>query len=418
MPEASPVQPLQVVVVGGGIAALEAVLALHDLSGARLEVTLIAPEPDFVLRPMAVVAPFSRGRVDQLALEQVMREHGGQFLRNAVKRVDTDACALTLVTGEEVTYDALVLAQGATEIAALPLALTFGADPSAFNGLLADLEQGCTGSVAFVLPDGNTWPLPLYELALMTAEEAWAMNMDRVELHLITTEPQPLGVFGTEASAAVAQLLTEARIALHLGVHSRMTRSGHVETSAGESIVVDRVVALPVLQGRQLDGIACDAHGFITVDDAGLVAGLDSVYAVGDVTDRPIKQGGLACQQADVAAAHIARRAGATVDVGPLQQVLRGRLLTGAADRFMRRGSDAADGTVHIKPLWWPPAKVSGKYLSPYLAAKQLVHLPARSTPPAAGVDVDVGHPRRVPGGIVEAKRLRPITPLHTGLHA
>ena len=62
MPEAPIAPPVHVVVVGGGIAALEAVLALHDLVGSRLDVTLIAPEPDFVLKPLAVATPFSSSR--------------------------------------------------------------------------------------------------------------------------------------------------------------------------------------------------------------------------------------------------------------------------------------------------------------------------------------------------------------------
>jgi len=413
-------QPLQVVIVGGGIAALEAVLALDDLAGARLHVTLIAPEPDFVLRPLAVATPFSRGRVDHLPLAQVMEEHEGHFVRSAVRRVDASAHKVTLVSGAEIAYDVLVLAQGAAEVPALPRALTFGEHPPAFNGLLDDLEQGYTRAVAFVVPDGNTWPLPLYELALMTAEEAWSMNMDHVELHLVTPETEPLGVFGAEASAAIAELLAAARITLHLGAHARMPRSGIVETGTAEEIAVDRVVALPVLEGRRLDGLPTNARGFIPVDDAGVVDGLQNVYAVGDATDRPIKQGGLSCQQADIAAAHIAARAGADIEVPPLQQVLRGRLLTGGRDRYLQRDPSEATQQSSAEPLWWPPDKVSGKYLSPYLAAKDLVHLPAHAGPPVAGVDVhvDAGSRRLVPGGVILADPLRPITPLHVGLRA
>lgn len=417
MSEDARAEPLQVVVVGGGIAALEAVLALHDLAGERVEVTLVAPESDFVLRPLAVATPFSRGHVDQLPLAAFMTEHQGQFVRSAVRSVNARARTLTLITGSEVAYDVLVLAQGASEVSALPRALTFGEDPPAFNGILADLEQGYARSVAFVVPEGNTWPLPMYELALMTAQEAWGMNMDRVELHLVTPETEPLGVFGASASAAVAELLVAARITAHCGINARMSRSGHIETGAGEDLVVDLVVALPVLEGRRLDGIPSTAEGFISVDDAGLVEGLENVYAVGDATDRTIKQGGLACQQADVAAAHIAVGAGAEIEVPPLRQVLTGRLLTGGRDEFFRRKPEDAAGEASAEPLWWPPAKVTGTYLSPYLAKKDLVHLPEHASAPVAGVDVevDVGHQARVPGGEPDADPLRPITPRPSG---
>jgi sulfide:quinone oxidoreductase len=419
MPDETPsTQPLKVVVVGGGIAALEVVLALEDLAGARVEVTLVAPERDVVLRSLSVVALFSRGHVDQLSLTTFMDEHGGRFVRSAVDRVG--ARAVHLVGGGEVSYDALVLAHGASEVPALPGALTFGEHSGAFSGLLADLEQGFTRSVAFVVPDGCTWALPLYELALMTAEEVWSMGMDHVDLHLVTPEQQALEVFGTDAGTAVAALLGAARVTLHLGVHVEAGARKSIATGPGEAIHVDRIVALPVLRGRHLDGIPSDAEGFTPVDDVGLVDGFDRVYAVGDVTDRPIKQGGLACQQADVTAAHIAARAGAGVAVPPLEQVLRGRLLTGGRDRFLHREPGTVAGRTATEPLWWPPSKVSGKYLSPYLAAKDLVHLPTHGVPPADGVDVDVEVPTRklVPGGIVRDDALRPITPFAAGLRA
>jgi sulfide:quinone oxidoreductase len=389
MTESTPIAPLRVVIVGGGIAALETVLALHELADAQLRVTLIAPEPDFILRPLAVAAPFGRGHTNRLPLAQVMAEHSGRFIRGAALGIDAEAQTVTLTTGNDVAYDVLVLAPGASSVPAFTHALTFGAHPTALNGILADLEQGWARSVAFVVPRGCTWPLPLYELALMTAEDVWSMNMD-IGLHLMTPELKPLEIFGAQASAAVTELLDAARITVHHGVCAQIHHGGRIETGAGPEIVVDCAVALPNLEGPKLGGIPSSANGFIPVDDTGLVDGLDSVYAVGDATDRPIKQGGLACQQADVTAAHIAARAGAGVDVPPLQQVLRGRLLTGARDRFLRREPGEAEGFATDKPLWWPPAKVSGKYLSPYLVAKDVVHLPSRGGHPGPGIDVHV----------------------------
>jgi len=390
MTESTPIAPLRVVIVGGGIAALEAVLALHELADAQLRVTLIAPEPDFILRPLTTAAPFGRGHVDRLPLADVMAEHGGRFIRSAVLRVDAEAHTVTLATGAEVAYDALVLALGASSVPAFTQAVTFGAHPEALNGILGDLEEGWSRSVAFVVPRGCTWPLPLYELALMTAEDVWSMNMDHVDLHLVTPELEPLEIFGAEASAAVTHMLDAARITVHHGVCAQIRQSGRIQTGGGPEIVVDCVVALPVLEGPKLDGIPSSAHGFIPVDDVGLVDGLESVYAVGDATDRPIKQGGLACQQADVTAAHIAARAGAAGAVPPLQQVLRGRLLTGTCDRFLRRVPGEFEGTASNKALWWPPEKVSGTYLSPYLVAKDVVHLSSRGGHPGPGIDLHV----------------------------
>ena len=44
-------RPLEVVVAGGGVAALELVLGLNALAGDRVTVTVVAPEADFTYRP-------------------------------------------------------------------------------------------------------------------------------------------------------------------------------------------------------------------------------------------------------------------------------------------------------------------------------------------------------------------------------
>lgn len=380
----------RVAVVGGGIAAVETTLALHHLADARLRVTVIAPHPDFLLAPMAVAVPFNRGHVDRVSLAQLMDEYGGRLVVGTAVRVDPDARTVTLSDGQQVDYDVLVLAHGAAAVPAFEHALTFGADPHAMTNVLARLERSSAGSIAFVVPAGCTWPLPLYELALMTARDLWAMNADPVDVHFVTPEAAPLEIFGSDASAAVAQLLQDARITLHRGVSAQIAVAGRVETGDGGAIVVDEVVALPVYRGREIDGIPATADGFIRVDDSGLIDGLEGVYAVGDATDRPIKQGGLACQQADVAAAHIAAAAGARIEVPALQQVLRGRLLTGTSDRFLRRAPGEPDGSVSEQPLSWSPAKVAGRYLAPYLVAKGLVHLPPRAATAAPGIEVQV----------------------------
>src|SRR3954452_16439663 len=49
---------LRVVIAGGGVAALETLLALRVLGGLRTAITLLAPQPDFLLRAATVGEPF------------------------------------------------------------------------------------------------------------------------------------------------------------------------------------------------------------------------------------------------------------------------------------------------------------------------------------------------------------------------
>ena len=382
------IDPRRIVIVGGGVAALEAVLALHDLAETLFEVTAIAPEPEFRLRPLDALRPFANGHAGRLDLERFMREHGGCFRRTATLSVDTERRTAHCATGLDEHYDALIVAAGASARPAFEHALTFGVDSQALSGLLADLERGYSRGVAFVVPNGCTWPIPLYELALLTADEVRGVGTDDVQLHLVTPELGPLDLFGLGASAAARELLQAAYIELHSGVSAGVRRGGHVDTGFGGGLDVDRVVALPALNGPRLQGLPSDANGFIPIDVYGRVLGVNAVYAAGDATDRPIKQGGLACQQADTVAAHVAAGAGAPVDAVPYTPVLRGRLLTGRSDRFLRHSEKPGASETATQPLWWPPVELSGRYLAPYLETQGLVELPPRGEALAAGVDV------------------------------
>lgn len=378
----------RVVIVGGGIAALEAVLALHDLAHTHVSVTVIAPEPEFMLRPLEVGRPSARGHPSQIPLHPFMVEHDGRFRRTVALSVDTELRAVHCATGPDEPYDALIIAIGASARPAFEHALTFGADFVALDELLADLEHGYSHSVAFVVPKACSWPLPLYELALITADEVWGMGLDDVQLQLVTPEAAPLDIFGPEASAAVAELLQAARIKVHTGVSADVHRGGHVAIGSDGGLIVERVIALPVLDGARLEGLPSDAHGFLPVDEYCRILGVDAVYAAGDATDHPVKQGGLACQQADAVAAHVARVAGAPVDAVSYAPILRGRLLTGHSDRFLRRAERTGEVEVAAPPLWWPPTKVSGRYLAPYLESQGIIEPPLREETRGAGVDV------------------------------
>jgi sulfide:quinone oxidoreductase len=86
------------------------------------------------------------------------------------------------------------------------------------------------------------------------------------------------------------------------------------------------------------------------------------------MTTRPLKQGGLAAQQADVAAADIAATAGAAIDVLPYQPMLQGVLLTGEEPEFLQRRPQASPASeAALEPLWWPAQKVVGRHLGRYL---------------------------------------------------
>ena len=150
-------------------------------------------------------------------------------------------------------------------------------------------------------------------------------------------------------------------------------------------------MTLPLLRGPELAGVPTTGpDDYIPVDGHGRVRGLADVYAAGDAVDFPVKQGGLAAQQADAVAEHIAARYGASVDPAPFRPVLRGMLFTGAEPLYMR--SDVPGADPHVPrawyPLWWPPTKIAGRYLAPYLFQRGVQEGFGR--PPMGFVDVDI----------------------------
>jgi sulfide:quinone oxidoreductase len=171
-------------------------------------------------------------------------------------------------------------------------------------------------------------------------------------------------------------MLAARGVELRTDARPRSLRDGELGLDPGPPVPADAVVALPALVGPGLTGLPADDRGFLPVDAHGRVTGTPGVYAAGDATTFPIKQGGLAAQQADAAAAAVA----ADLDLGaapePFRPVMRGLLLTGGAPLYLR--AELADGgepsarvlhgQVSSRALWWPPGKVAGRYLAPYLA--------------------------------------------------
>ena len=364
-------QETRVVVVGGGVAALEAAFALQALAGSRVGVELVAPEPQFYYRPLAVAKSFELGELRRYDLGDLVARAGASLTLGRVTAVDAAAHAVHTAAGAVIPFDALLVACGAEPKPCVEGALTFRgpADMERIAELVAEAEFGSVKSIAFSIPDGVLWGLPVYELALLMATTLESRGRRDVEIMITTPEGEPLALFGREAGDATAALLRRRGIVIHTQASARAFHYGGLVLASGEVLPVDRVVALPRLEGPRLDGLTQTLHGFIPIDRHCQVDGMPGIYAAGDVTTFPVKQGGIATQQADTAAQAIALAAGADVVPQSFRPVLRGMLFTGSEPQFMRR--DLADPdeepVVGLEELWWPPAKIAGHYLGPLI---------------------------------------------------
>ncbi len=377
----------RVVIAGGGVAALEAVLALRAVAEDRIDIEVWTTAEDFVYRPLSVAVPFLGGEVRRFPLDRLVALAGGVLRSGRVISVDPERHVVVTDAGD-VPYDALLLSLGANSKAALDGALTFRGpeDDEALAGLLETLVAGSRRGLAFVLPPGPTRALPLYELALETRNHLSDRVVSELCVTIVTPESSPLAQFGPLAGDEVTELLAERKIQLITSAEVTDYSAGELHLSGQRSISADHVVAMAKLEGPRVAGIPCDAGGFVPVDDHCRVIGVDDVYAAGDMTSFPIKHGGIATQQADAAAESIAATIGIPIEPTPFRPVLRGQLLTGMYPRYLRSEANGERDTFSTEAPWWPPAKIVGRYLTPFLS-RQLGLARTESPAAAAGDD-------------------------------
>jgi sulfide:quinone oxidoreductase len=368
-------RPIRVLIAGGGFAALEAGLALRALAEDQVALTVVAPEPVLRYRPAATAEMFDSAPPRTYPLESIVRDLGASWHRSRLEAVASQRRHIRLASGERLSYDALVLAIGARALAGLPGARMFRdqRDLPLFRGLLTEIDQGTVERVVFAVPAGVSWPLPVYELALLTAAHSRRSGCDPV-ITLVTPERNPLAVFGDPVSSAVGELLVDGGVRfVGSATPVAVRRDGALELQADLPVPADAVVTVPQLSAHRIAGVPASWWGFVPTDSSGRVEGLDRVYAAGDITAFPVKQGGLAAQQADRIAESLAAELGLPVKEGHDRRILQARLLAGDVPLMLRSELDwrGRPTTAAVESLGGAAGsdhrKVFGRYLTPYL---------------------------------------------------
>jgi sulfide:quinone oxidoreductase len=366
----------RVVVCGGGIAAVEGLLRLRRLLDSSVDIDVVAPNDELVIRPLAVRQPFAFGPPSRYELGRILADNDANWLKDTLTWVDREAQVAHTGGGESLRYDALLIAVGGRQVEAFEHVRTFRdaeADET-YQGVVQDIEEGYSKSIAFLLPEGPVYPLPLYELALMTAERAYSMGIDELEMSLVTPEVGPMAIFGPAAGDAVSGLLERAGITVYSSALAHVPAAQQVIVQPqGIELHPGRMIAIPRVAGPGIRGLpGIGENGFIPIDSACRVPGTDArVHAAGDAASYPIKHGGLGAQMADTAAAAIARLAGAEVDVKQFQPVIRAKLLTGKVPLYISArliGPRGFESEVYDTPPWPEDEKVVAEELGPYLA--------------------------------------------------
>ena len=144
----------RVVIAGGGVAALEATLALRQLAPDQTDVTVIAPNAEFVYRPSAICQPCASPSARRYTLAPLICGAGATLLADELAWVDPAKRVVHTAAGEKVHYDALLLALGARARPFYRHVLTLDDrdGDKTMHSLIQDVEGGDVHSLAFVIP--------------------------------------------------------------------------------------------------------------------------------------------------------------------------------------------------------------------------------------------------------------------------
>jgi sulfide:quinone oxidoreductase len=386
-------QVMRIVIAGGGVAGLEAALALSDLAAGRVEIDLISSQSTFADLPMSVLEAFGQARAERFALGEILAGQPINHRVDTVTWIDRIEREAHTRSHTAIEYDGLLLCPGARAQPAYPHAITISGAPGdpALAGVIADVDVGAAHRIAFIVPAPGSWQLPLYELALLTAARARERHLD-VWLSIFIPERLPMEAFGGQVGSAARRLLADAGIELVPRAVCRVPDPHSVLVDIADTrdwpqprprrrerpLTFDRIVALPRLRGPRLRGVPAVHGGFIPVDLHGRILGAQVEFAAGDATNCPVKHGSVAAQQADAAAAMLAALAGAHVHPAPFHPVARGVLLTGAENRQVSasivgghsiRSEVASTGATAAD-------KLDARYLSPRLDALRTARTP------------------------------------------
>ena len=241
----------RVVIAGGGVGALEGMLAVQELAGRRADVSVLTAGRHLTYRALSVTEPFSGSAPERYEWGDIARDQGITWIPDVLVGLRPGDREVDTRDGGPVAYDSLLLALGARPEPAVPGAITFAGPRDVLRVIeaLEALADDRRQTVAFVAAGGIAWTLPLYELALLTIEYAKHHGLD-LNVEIVTRESVPLGLFGAAASADVARRLAAAGIHLRTGTFAKVVEHHTLWLELEGTLEADLVIALPRLTGQ------------------------------------------------------------------------------------------------------------------------------------------------------------------------
>jgi sulfide:quinone oxidoreductase len=393
--------PPRVVVLGAGVAGLEAAFLLESRLSGRVDLDVVYEDDKFVLRPNLVYVPFGADHAaSSLWVAETLARKAIKCQQGRVEGVDADIGRVHLADGRQLPYEHLVIATGAAPwMQAVPGLQEHAASiwgpaemttlRERFTHLRGRAREGSRQRALFVVPPHNRWSPPVYEVALMF--DTWLRRervREQVELGFVTHEASFVEAAGPRMHEIIEREFAERGIDALASERLLEARAHEASFADGRVERFDLLVTGPPHRaGARYDGFPVDEHGFLHVESATRqVVGHPEIYAPGDAGDFPLKDTFLALLQADAAADHLAtlvsrrqfKRTFEPVSVQIIEMLDKAAFaqlpleLTGDPDHpvRLRAGADGAY-KVGVSPAWRAGKRMFSSYLLMQFAAAE-----------------------------------------------
>ncbi|KRT66328.1 MAG: FAD-dependent pyridine nucleotide-disulfide oxidoreductase [Candidatus Dadabacteria bacterium CSP1-2] len=310
----------KIVILGGGTGGLVVANRLRKALTKDNDIVLIDKEKNHLFNPSLLwfMVGWRKEEKIQKPLSLLQRK-GIRFINTLVQKIDFENRTVFTSQGD-VSFDYLVIALGAS---------TF---PEEIPGFLEDaynlydlsgtkkirkaIENFDRGRIVILITSTPfKCPAAPYEAALILSKY-FTMRRRDAEIEVVTPEPLPMPVAGTEVGNMVVSLLQSRRIRFtpqHQVVKIDPAKK-EIVFQDEKTLFYDLLIGVPPhgLPPVLKDSPILGKSGWVKVNPKTLETDFENIYALGDVTSIPLpvgkplpKAGVFAHFQADVVAQHI-----------------------------------------------------------------------------------------------------------------
>ena len=343
-----------VLILGGGFAALEAAIAIRIAEGAaERSISIVSRRRTLSAGQDLVYAPFGT-YPPELSLRELCQHYELDWHHTSACAIDSGRCRVELESGPPMTYEHLVIATGARGEPADTMRLRTWSDARRLEPMIRRVLEGRRETVMFSLVGDYAWPMPMLEVAQLLDLALRAHGTrSSCDIVIVTDDTRLLPRFGPDAGEVVAEQLRERQIEVLTSLPP-----GRVQQLRGSINLEAGPLAAHSLAGT----VRVGASGFFETDPDGRVA--DNVFVVGDACVAIYRTAGMVAAQARRIAATIT---GTTVDHDPrlntVQMYAAGGSTHLALD-LQHPFSNNATTRVDITQSPEPPDHYAGSYLS------------------------------------------------------